>query len=274
MQVTDEEDNSQITATGLNVGGYAGEGAADHRLRRAALGDMMCCSYTPASQNSTKSTFSVPIIPSSVPTKADKIKTLNIRIINTTGGTVTDSQGNVSPVTTPTASPSDIATLKSEISARFAVASIQINCLSSDTITVPGNITLYKIPVGSGGTLYQMGQIASTVKSQYPDDTAGTVYLIIIGSFDDTAASGRGYTEASVDSADIGDKYCSFMARITPAGGNSLAQPNLALGAHEIAHQLLDQTSADLPNYNCYTGLNAESEDARMVTAGPFPQPP
>jgi hypothetical protein len=84
MLVADEVDNGQATNTGLSGGGNAAEGAADHRLRRAALGDTMCYAYTPAAANQTKSTFTVPIFnSSSAAGAADTIKSITVHFVET-----------------------------------------------------------------------------------------------------------------------------------------------------------------------------------------------
>ena len=263
LLVTDEVDNAQVTNTGLSGGGNAAEGAADHRLRRAALGDTMCYAYTPAAANQTKSTFTEPIFnPSSDPTQPDTIKNINIQIVNTQGGI-----GNI-----PAASTTFINSLSAVVTQRYAIAGIKAHVsynYSNDILSIPvptntppTGITLDAFNNGSAGTTGGDEQVVlQMLRSKYGAYTTGnnTFYLILIQEFTSTGLRGESYVDGGLTPAVLVANplytnaiHCCFVAQTCDT-------PSIMAPPHEIGHQLLNRVPADLVGNNNghYVGILA-----------------
>ena len=269
MLVTDEVDNAQVTNTGLTGGGNAAEGAADHRLRRAALGDTMCYAYTPAATGSSKQTFSLPIFgPTGSP---DAVKNMTVQIVNLYGGTT---------FTLPQ-STSFISALEASVKARWAVAGVNVNFTynaPADNVSILSStgINLNAVQDGSGSATGNEGTIATIVKSHYSGADSHTIFLILIQQFsedgtpdDYTQAGGEAFTDGLVAQipVDAPSLHCSFIA----SQGVLATSSTTCVPAHELGHQLGCQTAADTVNNNHYSGAQVNENLMKASAGDPTP---
>ena len=280
MLVADEVDNAQVTNTGLLGGGNVAEGVADHRLRRAALGDKMCYSYTPAATGSTKQTFFLPIFGGSEP-----VKTMTVQVANCYHQS--NDQSNVPPQSDAT-----VQAIENSVKARLAVAGINVNFLyhynsTADQISIYGTdlggVDLTSVTVDSGNSMGDQGKIATLVKAHYPGAASNTIFLILIQSFKSgqtgqpASVLGEAYTKGTVDetSTYAPSLYCSFVAFSGTLGGSSTT----CVPAHELGHQLTDPSETYNGDYginniesgNHYGGIDYFQDLMKNGAADPFP---
>jgi hypothetical protein len=276
MLVTDDVDNGQATNTGLD-GTYAGEGVANHRLRRAQLGDLMCCSYTPGEAGSTKQTFSWPIFnPSSVPGASDAIKNITVHFVEAYSTSPTfNNHGNMK---------NDVASMEAQIAVRFAAAGIKatfiynpadVHAPTNDVIDVTATgVDLNHVDATTAATGSAQDSIARVLRSKYgnfnPADP--TIYVIVVGQFNPIGTSiigGDSITDGLVaaEPSYAMSQRCTFLAQV-----NGINYP--VSTPHEIGHQLSCQIPADIGvNNNHYDGNNLgqnmmyyKSDDGTQIT--------
>ena len=238
MLVSDDVDNAFATNTGLTGGVNAGIGAPDHRLRRAALGDQMCFSYTPAIAGSETATVSVPIFNHSTdPTQPDIIKNLNVHIVNTAGGGT-----GALPIDS-----TYINDLKAHILARYAIAGIRVN-FTYDVLNVPQDtaINLNSVQTSSVPT-GDMTSLINLLRGQsFGAYTPNRIDLFLIRGFNDPGYGGLSYSDGVVafDKTGAVALHCSFVAQNSLLG-NPQTGIDEVLAAHEIGHQFMNRVAAD-----------------------------
>jgi len=254
MLVADEVDNAQATNTGLSGGSDAAEGAADHRLRRAALGDTMCYAYTPAVTSSGKQTFTEPIFgPAGSP---DVVKNLTVQFVKATGGLHNANTVNQTIVNN----------MAAHVKARYAVAGINVTCKYTDavdSINVPPSIDLANVihdsAAPSTGDEAVMIQLLRAKYGAYTTANT-TVYVIVIGGFDIRGRSGESYP-AYIAGTYPNAVNCCFVTQQNTRPGNIATEP------HEIGHVLLERVTADggPDGMGHYEGL---SQEQNLMCAG------
>jgi hypothetical protein len=268
MLVSDDVDNQQSTdpGSGNSGGDYH---ATNHRLRRAALGDKMCFSYTPT--GSTKATCSLPIFnPSSDPTQPDTIKNITVHFVETkTTGFNLLANMDV-----------DVANMKAQVLARYAVAGIRPQFVpTTDVLDVTSTgINLNNVDGDGlpGGQLYEIAQ-ALRAKFGVYSSSDPTIWVVVVGKFNaTTGAGGLSFTDGLSANflaqgliTSLSQEYpilhCCFLAH---TGGLN----NPIAGPHELGHQLSDQVATDLgTDLNHYVGLNL-GQNEMYYAANDVPQ--
>ena len=248
MLVSDDVDNAQPTNTGLPGGGKARLGAADHRLRRAALGGRMCFGYQPAVSGAKVSTASVPIFnPASSPLQADKVKTLTVQIVDT------EYQIADIPIATAPSRTQYINRLIDTIKQRYAVAGVNVNVRynsDKDALLFPlhtrtGMLDLdgveWNIP--DSAIAPNLLTLLQSVGAKYgsSNHSGPLLYLIIIGGFDPNILKGLSYPSGDIAAfpADAPGANCCFVAETS-------LKPSIMSPPHELGHMLLSRVPSDL----------------------------
>ncbi len=148
MLVADNIDNAQTTDPGSGNSGGAYQDT-NHRLRRAALGDKMCFSYSPT--GSPTSTCTMPVFGSSA--SPDPVKTMTVQIANLRLGKGSSSYPNGTSLQTD----AYVSAIESSVAARYAVAGIKVNFKYqflangfNDAISVPASSGIDLVRRGKG----------------------------------------------------------------------------------------------------------------------------
>lgn len=267
MLVSDNVDNAQPTNTGLPSGGPAGIGSADHRLRRAAIGDKMCFGFTPSVEGAKKCIASVPVF------TPETTKTMTVRVANLyQGKTFTMAQSDAY-----------IHAIEFSVKARFAVAGIKVDFKyayggQADWVSVPSEtgIDLNAVNSGSGGTTGNEGQLATFVKNHYPAADTTTCFLILIKQFA-TVGTPQNYSQSGGESFSDGfvhyysqyavSLHCSFLAR----EGSLASSSSTTLAPHELGHQIGCQTDSDILNGNHYHAAEEFRNLMKAAASDPVP---
>jgi hypothetical protein len=270
MLVTDEVDNNQPTKTGLPGGGNAAKGAADHRLRHAALGGKMCFSYTPAAAGSPRTTVSLPLF--NPAGGEDGVKTMTVQIANMFGGNPSTGWRNAN----------DIPAIEQNVAARLAVAGVKADfkyqhgsdCIHVDPTT---NINLNDVEAQTAFASGVEGRIAALVKSHYAGADPHTVFLILIQQFQSYVVVGGATAQEQGEAYGDGavafhppygpSRRCSFVATQGLGASSSIT----CVPAHELGHQLGCQVATDNADENHYSGAQQDENLMKKGAEDPYP---
>ena len=299
MLVADDVDNAQTTPPGTSNSGGAWH-ATNHRLRRAALGDQMCFSYTPAATGSQNTDVSVPIFNPSTATGApDTIKTMTVQIANCRGGV--PEKNNV-----PMVAQSDdfVTAVEASVKAHYAVAGIKVNISyqliangAGDLISIPPSslVDLNSVNGGTGASDEDEGKLATIAKNHYPAASPNTIFMILINQFKPTYTppdpshpsdlgswdqiQGESFSDGNAGPGDnwAPSDHCCFVARATTYGKKdsygTYVSSTTSVPPHELGHQLTSPTSAYFSGAsgNHYDGTNAFENLMLVGASDPIP---
>ncbi len=244
MLVADDVDNNFAPNTGLVGTGTAVQGAADHRLRRAALGDKMCFSYTMPITGAQKATASVPIFDTSNDPGPDKRKQLTVNIVNYLAPAV----GSNPPQ--PYGTSTYINSLFSSAQDLWTQVGLKINQGSNVQRAIPSAaLAMDGTYQGSANTT----QEAAILNDLIPITADNTLTVIIL-----PLGGANAYTTiAQRTNVTLGDRYFIFI-------NNALDINDLTL-AHELFHALYNRFD-DSTATQQYFPFNTEPPDSFGVT--------